>query len=550
MFESTLKTIITSCLLVFSFASQSQNETQKDYLVVYGQVWGFLKYFHPEPSKQNWDQVLINDFNSIKECKNDSEFDSILSNTIAICSDYKSKKRNIPDSLIIQSSFEWMNHKLISGENQSYLSELLQNKPKFKNKYILKAFAGNPKITNETEFGEFSNDQAVHYLALTRYWNVINYYFPYHDIIPKNWTIAYKDHLSDFLSISTYKDYYFAVRGITAEIRDAHGFIRTDNNPIASYKFPPFVCMSLSDGVFITYVKNDSLNPSKIQRMDKLISINGKSMEDKFIEIGKFTSSSNDYYLSKSTYYLRATEFDTMVVTVERNGEIITDTLITVDRSAFRSKNNAGNNMTKRSPYGFIKDSISGKVYCQIHMGRLKRSDITRKFKRSLFNVDYLIIDSRNYPNWTLPKLTRVLINGRRKFAKFSQINYDSPGSFIWTKSQTIGSRSKGYEGKIYVLVDYHTMSQAEYTVMALQQHPNTVVIGGQTAGADGNLSEIPLPYGVTSCFSGLGVYYLDGSPTQQVGIQRDIHVVQNKSYVEERIDLISTKALELIRKD
>lgn len=93
-------------------------------------------------------------------------------------------------------------------------------------------------------------------------------------------------------------------------------------------------------------------------------------------------------------------------------------------------------------------------------------------------------------------------------------------------------------------------MSQAEYTVMALQQHPNTIVIGGQTAGADGNISEIPLPFGIKSVFSGLSVFYPNRTPTQQVGVQRDYQIVQNISYIEEHRDLILEKALELIRQN
>ena len=68
--------------------------------------------------------------------------------------------------------------------------------------------------------------------------------------------------------------------------------------------------------------------------------------------------------------------------------------------------------------------------------------------------TDYLIIDSRNYPNWTLIKLSKLLINGRTKFAKFINMDLDYPGSFKWTESQTIGNKMKGYEGNIFVLVD------------------------------------------------------------------------------------------------
>jgi C-terminal processing protease CtpA/Prc len=47
--------------------------------------------------------------------------------------------------------------------------------------------------------------------------------------------------------------------------------------------------------------------------------------------------------------------------------------------------------------------------------------------------------------------------------------------------------------------------------------------VGSTTAGADGNVSAIPLPGGLRSMISGIGVFYPDKKPTQRVGIIADI---------------------------
>jgi C-terminal processing protease CtpA/Prc len=79
------------------------------------------------------------------------------------------------------------------------------------------------------------------------------------------------------------------------------------------------------------------------------------------------------------------------------------------------------------------------------------------------------------------------------------------------------------YDGKIVVLVDESSLSQAEYTAIALQSAPHTVVVGSTTAGADGNVSGISLPGGLRTAISGLGVFYPDGSPSQRVGLRIDV---------------------------
>lgn len=543
-----MKTFISIVLIVISTSSFGQAERQKDYLVCYGQVWGFLKYFHPTPSEKDWDRVLLDDFDKVLACSNDSDFDTIITKLIHHCGNFTPKVRVVADSLVFKESFDWLENGLISPGNKYFLSQLHEQKPSFQNKYIIKNPAGHPRIVNEVEYESYVQNPSIQFLALTRYWNCINYFCPNRDIIPRNWTTVYRDHLSAFIQANTYEDYYFSVARITSEIRDGHGFIRADNNPMSTYKFVPFYCENVSEGYYITLVWQDSLNLIDLQKMDRIVAIDGMPIEEKVKQIGTFISTSNDYELSKATYYLRISNKDSVAVEVERDGELIQQVVQTIDKETLMKRYKRSKITPVSRPYVFTTDSISGKEYCYLDMGKLERSDITIKFKRKLNKTDHLIIDSRNYPNWTLIKLSGILIKGKRKFAKFKEMNFDYPGSYVWTMSQTIGNNRNGYEGAIYVLVDYHTMSQAEYTVMALQQHPNTIVIGGQTAGADGNISVIPLPFGIRSVYSGLGVFYPDGTPSQQIGILRDYQLVQNKSFLEERKDVILEKALELIR--
>jgi C-terminal processing protease CtpA/Prc len=61
---------------------------------------------------------------------------------------------------------------------------------------------------------------------------------------------------------------------------------------------------------------------------------------------------------------------------------------------------------------------------------------------------------------------------------------------------------------------------------MALRTAPGALVIGSQTAGADGNVSKIPLPFGLSTYISGIGVFTPQGGQTQRVGIIRDIEAV------------------------
>lgn len=58
-----------------------------------------------------------------------------------------------------------------------------------------------------------------------------------------------------------------------------------------------------------------------------------------------------------------------------------------------------------------------------------------------------------------------------------------------------------------------------------MQANPGVIVIGTQSAGANGNVSEFALPSEIRSCFSGLGWYYPGGWCVQRQGVRLDLEV-------------------------
>ena len=93
-----------------------------------------------------------------------------------------------------------------------------------------------------------------------------------------------------------------------------------------------------------------------------------------------------------------------------------------------------------------------------------------------------------------------------------------------WPRRSTLKTAQEPhYAGKVVILVDEVTQSSAEYHAMAFRRAPGAKVVGSTTAGADGNVSQFPLPGGLRSMVSGLGVFYPDLKPTQRVGIVPDV---------------------------
>jgi C-terminal processing protease CtpA/Prc len=132
----------------------------------------------------------------------------------------------------------------------------------------------------------------------------------------------------------------------------------------------------------------------------------------------------------------------------------------------------------------------------------------------------------------------------------FSQPVVTYPGMFERGPTLELpAGKGEAYKGKVIILVNELSQSQAEYTTMALRTVPGSVVVGSTTAGADGNVSAITLPGNISTMISGLGVYYPDGRETQRIGIVPDVAVQPTIKGIREGKDELLEKAVQLIEK-
>ena len=121
------------------------------------------------------------------------------------------------------------------------------------------------------------------------------------------------------------------------------------------------------------------------------------------------------------------------------------------------------------------------------------------------------------------------------------------PGEINHSITDYIEPTGKQYTNPVIVLVNEQSVSQAEYTAMALRATGRATLIGRPTDGSDGDMSIIKLPGNVTTGFSGMGVFYPDGKATQRVGIIPDVNVEQTVAGIKEGQDEVLNAALKYI---
>jgi hypothetical protein len=165
-----------------------------------------------------------------------------------------------------------------------------------------------------------------------------------------------------------------------------------------------------------------------------------------------------------------------------------------------------------------------------------------------LENTKAIIFDIRNYPNSTSPwSIANIIYPGKMCFSKLTQPDLNFPGTHYWYyDSLGYNDNTSYYKGKVIILCDEQTQSAAEYTCMMLKAMPNSIIVGSQTAGADGNITSFKLSQDIQAGFTTLGVFYPDGTETQRVGIVPDSVVYPTAEGIRQGRDEILEKALEI----
>ena len=81
----------------------------------------------------------------------------------------------------------------------------------------------------------------------------------------------------------------------------------------------------------------------------------------------------------------------------------------------------------------------------------------------------------------------------------------------------------------------------------AFRSAPKAIVVGSTASGADGNVSAIPLPGGLNTAISGIGVFYPDKRPTQRISIIPDIEVIPTIEGIRTGRDEVLEEAIRRI---
>lgn len=546
--------------------SSSKNEmilktttVQKQNLKLLCKVWGFLKYFHPKVASGefNWDMELFKMIPTIKSAKDKIAVNNLLVKWIdGLGVVPKCDSCNKPlsaDCVLYNKDDNWLRDtNFISKDLSQRLLFVLENRFLGDGYYATIKKNVVPNFYNENSYNwrEMNYPNELFRLQfLFRYWNTVQYFFPYKNVIGEDWNNVLQRNIASFIEAKDSLEYHRAIALLINSINDSHASFYSEilKKEYAKLFLPVQIKMFNDKDVVVLENYNDSLALlSSLRKGDKIISINGENMGD--------IIQRNQVLVNGSNY---ATKLRNMVY-----ANMITGGKDSLIKLIIKRNNKLLSLNVKRYDYDILnykskKDSVKWKILENnigyINMGLLKKEDID-SMMHVFKNTKGLVIDLRNYPNGTLYKLGGYFYDSVIMFAKLIKPNKNYIGTYTWFEQSYVGNDGNNkiayhYKNKYCVLVNELTQSQSEFITMALQKNKNCVTIGSQTAGADGNVARLILPGNITTSISGLGVFYPDGSPTQRVGARIDVNIKPTIKALLNNRDEILEKALQILKK-
>ena len=524
-------------------------------------VWGYVKYHHPvfcdTLCRVDVDSALFallpRVVHADRVIRNRHLLDWVRSLGDYTPNRIECEQVLAPYDLVETADLGWTADTVLLGGELSHLLQDLRYAERDENYYLRMGTMENElgyrylSLRNEKSYPTPQMDNGLNLLTLFRLWNVIEYYAPYRAVTLHPWNEVLSTYIP-LMGVETdpvrFSRLYFR---LIRELNDGHAYVPIEM--LFGQRMLPVWPLQAEGRLFVGYSDDRVL-----ERGDEVVAIDGEPLSERLELLRKYASRSNEASLREALrLYGLCTRRDTAEVVRRRAGVCDTLRVATVPYGSVSSLYDPA--QLAQPPFRLLADSVG-----YIYAGTFTREHLA-EVVQTLPRTRALIIDLRTYPQNMDIALTALIGQSLRTEPVVAwQMVHPTlalPGLFFRQEQLLYNGFEEGaarctepYKGRVILLVNESTQSNPEFQAMAFQSCPQTLTIGSPTSGADGDIVWIPLPGGLMTSFSGIGVLYPDGTQTQTVGVRLDVEVLPTTEGLQAGRDEVLERALSLAAGD
>ena len=542
-------------------AADFEDPRTLDNLETLCRVWGYAKYHHPvfcdTLRRVDVDSALFvllpRVVHADRETRNRHLLDWVRSLGDYTPNRVECEQALAPYDLVETADLGWTADTVLLGGELSKLLLDLRYAERDENYYLRMGTMENElgyrylSLRNEKSYPTPQMDNGLNLLTLFRLWNVIEYYAPNRSLTLHPWNEVLSTYIP-LMGVETdpvrFSRLYFR---LIRELNDGHAYAPIEM--LFGQRMLPVWPLQAEGRLFVGHSGDGVL-----ERGDEVVAIDGEPLSERLDLLREYASRSNEASLREALrLYGLCTRRDTAEVVRRRAGVCDTLRVATIPYSSASSIYDPA--QLAQPPFRLLADSVG-----YIYAGTFSHEHLA-EVVQTLPRTRALIIDLRTYPQNMDIALTALIGRSLRTEPVVAwQMVHPTlalPGLFFRQEQLLYNGFEEGaarctepYKGRVILLVNESTQSNPEFQAMAFQSCPQTLTIGSPTSGADGDIVWIPLPGGLMTSFSGIGVLYPDGTQTQTVGVRLDVEVLPTAEGLQAGRDEVLERALSLAAGD
>jgi len=383
--------------------------------------------------------------------------------------------------------------------------------------------------------GAFSaNDRATRIADVVIAWNVFQHFYPYFDIAQTDWSRILPIALREAAVAKDGAEFHTTLRRMVAELQDGHGRVMFSGMKPRGHA--PVRAAWIEDKYIVTSSAVEQLKPG-----DEIVAMNGKAAGLVLEDLEKLISGATPQWKrARSTEEaLEGPRNETLALTVRPYPDTRTkEVTVSCDSAA-----------------SLASDARPKKVIGELETG-IWYVDLTRAQDKEfadalplLASAKGIVFDVRGYPRLGTAWFSHVTRTPLRS-AQWHVPVVDRPGemSFERTGEWNLQPADPYLAARKVFLTDGGAISYAESTMGIVESYKLGEILGGATAGTNGNVNPFTLPGGYTITWTGMKVLKQDGSQHHGIGIGPTIPVSRRQAGVAAGRDEVLERAIAVLK--
>ena len=382
-------------------------------------------------------------------------------------------------------------------------------------------------------------DRATRLAGVMLAWNVLEHFYPYFDVVRTGWPAELTEGLASAATAADTRAYYETLSRLAAALHDGHAHVNGDDGKPAARARLPLAWDWIEGRLVVTQVAEAA--GAHVVRGDVVLSIGGKPTGDVLRDTEALISGA-------TPQWIRARALTELAI-CER-GSIVTLGIAPGGDASRMQRfgvpcNSEG--LTEKRP-GSITELEKRIWYIDLNV--VTDQDFTAAVFK-LAEARGLIFDLRGYPRMSpvfLQHLSATPLDSAQWHIPLVQRPDHQDLTFARTAGWNLQPVKPLFTANRVFLTGGGAISYAESCMGIVEAYKLADIVGGTTAGTNGNVNTILLPGGYSISFTGMKVLKHDGSQHHGVGIRPTVPVERTRQGVAAGRDEVLERGLALVR--